>query len=101
MKECINIEFLHGELLRHEGIDRDQYKQLNTMLAESLDGEDGDVKEDEEMAVDAENEDDTVRKVIQTAFHDIIQHDEGELRELLAELKNEADDDYIGTLLKV
>ena len=36
---------------------RDQYKQLNTVLAESLDEEDGDAKEEEEMAVDAEDED--------------------------------------------
>ena len=95
------VEFLLGELLRQEGIDRDQYKQLNNTLAESFDGEDGDVKEDAEMDVDAEDEDDIVKKVFQTAFHDIIQHDEGELRELLADLKNEADDDCIGTLLKL
>ena len=54
------------------------------------------------MAVDAEDVDDEVKNVIQSTFHDIIQHDEEELVELLAELKDEADsDDYIGTLLKV
>ena len=95
------LVFLLDELLRQEGIDLDQYNQLNTMLAESLDEEDDDVKEEEEMAVDAEDEDDEVKKVIQTTFHDIIQHDEEELMELLAELKDEADDDYIDTLLKV
>ena len=41
------LEFLLDELLRQEGIDRDQYKQLNTMPAESLDEEDDDAKEEE------------------------------------------------------
>ena len=86
------LVFLLDELLRQEGIDRDQYKQLNTVLVESLDEEDSDVKEEEEMAVDAEDEDDEVKKVIQTTFPGIIQHDE----ELLAELKDETDDEYIG-----
>ena len=93
--------FLLDEMLQQEGIDRDQYKQLNTMLAEALDEEHDDVKEEEEMAVDAEDEEDEIKKVIQTTFHGIIQHDEEELMELLADLKDEADDDYIGTLLKV
>ena len=50
--------FLLDELLQQEGIDRDQYKQLDIMRAESLDEEDDDDKEEEEMAVDAEDEDD-------------------------------------------
>ena len=54
------------------------------MLAESHDEEDDDAEEEEEMA------------------DDIIQHDEEELMGLLAELKDETDnDDYIGILLKV
>ena len=96
------VVFLLYELLRQEGIDRGQYKQLNTMLAESLDEDDDDAKEEEEMDVDAADKDDEVKKVIQSTFHDIIQHDEEELMELLAELKDETDnDDNIGTLLKV
>ena len=69
------------------------------MLAESLDEEGDDAKEQEEMAVDTEDEDNEVKKVIQSTFHDIIQLGEEELMELLAELKDEADnDDYINTL---
>ena len=83
--------FLLDELLRQEGIYRDQCKQLNTMLAESLDDD-----EEEEIAVDAEDKE--VKKVIQSTFHDIIHYDEEELMELLAELKDEADNDgYINT----
>ena len=89
------LVFLLDELLRQEGIGRKQYKQLNTMLAESLVDD-----VEEEMAADAE--DNEVKKVIQSTFHDIIQHDEEELMELLAGLKDEAgNDDYIDTLLKV
>ena len=54
------------------------------------------------MVVDTEDEDDEVKNVIQSTFHDVIQHEEEELMELLADLKDEADNDgCIGTLLEV
>ena len=41
-----------------------------------------------------------LKKVIQPPFHDIIQHDEEELMELVGELKDEADnDDYIDVFI--
>ena len=52
---------------------------------------------EEEMALDGKDKDDEVKKAIQTKFHNIIQHNGEKLMELLAELKEEADDDYIGS----
>ena len=50
---------------------------------------------------DDDDDDDEVKKVTQSAFHDIIHQDEKELIELSSELKDEANDDYIDTLLKI
>ena len=49
-KHGSELVFLLDELLREECIARDQYKQLNTMLPESLD-EDVDAKEDDDAKV--------------------------------------------------
>ena len=87
--------FILDELLRQEDISREAYTQVNNKLAESLDEDDGDAKE-MEVATDKDEEaeeDSTVDY--------IITHDKKELMELLTELKEEATDDYIDTLLKL
>ena len=53
----------------------DEYKQLDTMLTDSLDWEEEMHANAEEIYVDANDEVDKVNKMIQTALHDIIQHD--------------------------
>ena len=60
------------ELLRQDAITRGEYKQLNTMLAESLD-----------------EEEDELKKVIHATTHNVTESDKKELMELLTELKEE------------
>ena len=56
------------ELLRQDAITRDEYKQLNTMLAESL---------DEEMDLGPPLEEgDELKKVIHATTHNVIESDE-------------------------
>ena len=47
--------FLLDELLRQDGINRDEYKQLNTMLTESID-------EEVDIEPDSEEEEDELKK---------------------------------------
>ena len=68
-------------MLCQDTITRDEYKQLNTMLAESL---------NEEMDLDPPpEEEDELKKVIHATTHNVIESDKKELMELLAELKEE------------
>ena len=77
----------NGELLRQDAITRDEYKQLNTVLAESL---------DEEMDLGPPpEEEDELKKVIHATTHNVIESDKKELMELLAELKEEITEDFI------
>ena len=63
----------HDELSR-QGITRDEYKQLNTMLTESL---------DEEMHLEPpDSEEDEFNKMNKTTTNDVIECDTKELMEL-------------------
>ena len=60
-----------------------------------------DDKEPAEVDTDNEEEDDEVKKIINSTVDYIVTHDKKELTELLAELKEEATEDYIDTLLEL
>ena len=93
------IVFILDELLRQEAISRETYTQVNNILAESLDEDDGDTKD---LDVDTgDEEEDEVKKIINSTVDYIVVHDKKELMELLTELKEEATEDYIDTLLKL
>ena len=66
-------EHRNDELLRQDTITRDEYKQLNTMLAESL---------DEEMDLGPPPEEDELKKIIHATTHNVIESDNKELMEL-------------------
>ena len=84
---------LLDELLRQDCLNQDEYKQLNTMLAESLDGE---------MDIEpASEEEDEFKKMIKATTNDIIESDEKELTELLTEFKEEITEDFIDDVLQL
>ena len=105
------IVFLLDELLRQEGINRDDYNKLNNLLAESLGSgidtaaespkeevmevaevpeyEDESSKDEEE--TDPDNETSPLKKLIQSTFEYLIQPDKKELMELIHEFRKDAD----------
>ena len=86
-------EHRNDELLRQDAITRDECKQLNTVLAESV---------DEEMDIGSPaEEEDELKKVIHATTHNVIESDKKELMELLAELKEEVTENYIDDVLQL
>ena len=67
-------EHRNDELLREDAITRDEYKQLNTMLAESH-------NEEMDLGLLLE-EDDELKKVIHATTHNVIESDKKDLMEL-------------------
>ena len=61
------LVFQLGELLRQDGINRDEYAQLNNMLAESL-------NEEKDLRPPPEEEDE-LKKVIHATTHNVIESD--------------------------
>ena len=99
------LVFILDELLRQEAISQEAYTQVNNLLAESL-GDDGseemDVDDDAAAAAaNEESEEDVVKNLIQSTTDGIIQHDKKELVELLKEIKEEAGEEFIDTVLKL
>ena len=99
--------FLLDELLRQEGITRDEYTQLNNVLAESLgsgiegDDMDGESFKEEKNEDDSNDDDDDaekssgekIKKLIQSTFEYSIQPDKKELLQLLNEFRKYVDED--------
>ena len=110
--------FLLDELLRQEAIDRDVYTQLNGLLSESLPkiGDEQDVEMDTEsqkttddegdgeavdMKVDSDEEVDELKKIINSTLEYVNQHDQKELKELLVEIREDTEEEYIDAVLEL
>ena len=108
------IVFLLDELLRQEGITRDEYAKLNNILAESvgsgIDAEKSPKEEAMEVVPEYEDEDSSkeetdsgdneetspLKKLIQSTFEYSIQPDKKELMELIKDFRR--DDDALDTV---
>ena len=97
--------FLLDELLRQQGIDREEYTILNNILAKSLDSGIADDEEEEEEDVDDDDDDDEgesanvednsveedktedekIKTLIQSTIEYLIQQDKKEMLELMRE----------------
>ena len=93
-RECKHADknelvFPLDELLRKDGINREEYTQLNNILAESLGS-------GIELAEKEKTEDDKgkLKKLIQSTIEYLIQHDKRELLELLNEFLKDVDEDF-------
>jgi len=84
------LVFLLDELLRREGIDRDEYKKLNNEIVSIAEKEEEEEEEEEE-------EDDLEKITVET----IIQHDKKEVKELLKDFGENLDEEFTDTLLKI
>ena len=85
-----------------EAISQETYTLVNNLLAESL-GDDGseEMDVDDDNAGNEESEEDVVKNLIQSTTDDIIHHDKKELVELLKEIKEEAGEEYVDTVLQL
>ena len=91
------LVFLLDELLRQDGITRDEYSQLNNMLAESLDEEDESTK-DETESTTMEEDEGKLKKLIRSTVEYLIQHDKKEVLELIRGFRKEVDEDVLDTV---
>ena len=80
-----------NELLRQGAITRDEYKQLNIMLAESI---------DEEMDLELDSEDE-FKKMIQPTTKNVMDFDQKELMEIVTVLKEEVTEDYTDAVFQL
>ena len=106
------IVFLLDELLRQEGITREEYTKLNNILAESVgsgieaaespkeeeateipeyEEAESSKEEEDETADSDDNNGETLKKLIQSTFEYLIQPDKKELMELIKEFRQDAD----------
>ena len=74
------LVLLLDELLRQDGINQDEYAQLNNMRADSLEEEDEPTK-DETQSTTMEQDEGKLRKLIRSNVEYLIQHDKKELLE--------------------
>ena len=88
--------FLLDEMLRQDGITRDEYTKLNSMLAESLGGDSDKMNADNEEMVE-----DELKRVICETTNDIIKIDKSELLKTLAEAKEEVNKDYFDAVIQL
>ena len=116
------LVFLLDELLRQEAIDRDEYNTLNGLLAESLKKDHKDtimeveydipnkgenITDGEEvdaavvMKADSDEEVNELKNVINLTLESTISHDKKDLVELLTEIKDEAEEEYLDLVLEL
>ena len=81
------------ELLRKGGINREEYTQLNNILAESLGS--GIELAEEDKTEDGKG---NLKKLIQSNIEYSIQHDKKELVELMNEFRKDVDEDFLDTV---
>ena len=96
------LTFLLDELLRQDGINRDEYAQLNNILAESLDDDEEEIEstKDEAKWTTVEDDEDESRggklkKLIRPSADYLIEHDKKELIELIKEFRKYARGDFL------
>ena len=89
------LEFLLDELLRQGALDPTEYTQLNTRLTEAEDlTTDKEEKEEEE-------EDEEEENMTNAAIQYLILHDKEELQDLMEEIKDEIDAEFIDIVLDI
>ena len=86
------LMFLLDEMLRQEAITPTVYTQLNTSLTEAAD-----LRTDE--AEKEEDSDDEEQNLMKPAVDYIIQHDEEKLLQLMEELKDDIDEEFMNIVL--
>ena len=91
--------FLLDVLLRQDGINRDEYAQLNNMLPKSLDEEDESTK-DEVESTTMEEDEGRLKKLIRSTVEYLIQYDKKELLELIKEFRKDVGEDVLNTVLE-
>ena len=96
------VVFLLDELLRQDAINRDEYAQLNNMLAESLDEEDEiESTKDESESTTMEEDEGKLKKLIRSTVEYLIQHDKKELVEFIKEFQRDVGEDLLDTVLEL
>ena len=91
------LEFLLDELLRQGAIDATEYTQLNTRLTEEEDLTiDKEEKEEEE-----EEEDEEEENMTNATIQYLILHDKEELQDLMEEIKDEIDGEFMDIVLDI
>ena len=88
------LMFLLDEMLRQGAITPIEYAQLNTGLTEAAD-----LRTDE--AEKAEDRDDEEQNLMKSAVDYIIQHDKEELLQLMEELKDDIDEEFMDIVLNI
>ena len=88
--------FLLDELLRKDGINSEEYTQLNIILAKSLGS-------GIELPEEGKTEDDKgkVKTLIQSTIEYSIQYDKKELLELMNEFRKDVNEDFLYTVLEL
>ena len=96
------LVFLLDELLR-QGINRDQYAQLNNMFAESLESEEIESAKDEAESTTMEDEthERKPKKIVRSTTDYLIQHDKNKLWELIKEFRKDVGEDILDTVLEL
>ena len=95
-----NLSSLLDELLRKDGINREEYTQLDNVLAESL-GSGIDEEEAEEDKTEDETCEGKLKKLIQSTVEYSIQHDKKELLELIKEFRKDVGEDLLDIVLEL
>ena len=100
------LVFLLDELSRQDGINRDEYTQLNNILAESLESEtETESTKDEAESTTMEDDEDEgkLKKLIRSTADYLIQPDKKELIELIKEFRKDVveNDDFLDTLIEL
>ena len=90
------LVFLLDELLRKGGINREEYTQLNNILAESL-GSGIELDEEDK----TEDDKGKLKRLIQSTIEYSIQHDKKELYELMNEFRKDVDECFLNTVLEL
>ena len=90
------LEFLLDELLRQGALDPSEYTQLNTRLTEEED-----LTTDKEEKEEEEEEDEEEENMTNATIQYLILHDKEELQDLMEEIKDEIDGEFMDIVLDI
>ena len=90
------LEFLLDEMLRHDAIDPTEYTQLNTRLSEAEDQ-----MIDKEEKAESEEDEEEEENMKNAEIQYLILHDKEELMELMADIKDEIDEEFMDIILNI